>query len=542
MTPPSRAPVLDLPAPSRPRLLSAPELAFLVLTVLFWAAFVIVLGKDTSWDFRNYHWYAPYAFLNHREALDVVVAHQASYYNPFLDIPFYLLATHAHAWIALGILGAVQGANVVPLYLIAREGLRTPDRGIGAGALALLGQTGALSLSMFGTTYYDNVMSVFVLTALAILVLNREQLRLGTPARAACIAGAAGLITGMAMGLKLPEMPFCMGFAAALVALGGSLKQQATRLLAGGIAGVVGVALFSAWWMLHIKAMTGNPLFPYFNDYWHSPLALNSPYRDMRFIPFHFWRQLFFPFLFSIDWHVADDLGFQDIRVLVAYLAVIPAIVIWLLKRESDDSLVDKRVALILIAFAGVSYFVWLRFFAIYRYIILLEMLAPTLIVAAIGLYPLTRRARYYVLAALSFAILLTARSDFLERAPLEDPYIKVALPPIPRPGQTLVVMTGDAPMGFIVPSLPHQIPVLRIDGWMVQPKDGTLLTRRMRARVAAQFQSGGDVYLMSDATDMGRARDALAQYGLAIRWTECQQFDTNIVGTYQWCPVSRKS
>ena len=64
-------------------------------------------------------------------ALDVAVAHQASYYNPFLDIPFYWLATHTHAWIALGVLGAVQGANMVPLYLIAREGLRIADRELG---------------------------------------------------------------------------------------------------------------------------------------------------------------------------------------------------------------------------------------------------------------------------------------------------------------------------------------------------------------------------------------------------------------------------
>ena len=78
--------------------------------------------------------------------MDVAVAHQASYYNPFLDIPFYLLATHTRAWIALGVLGAVQGANVVPLYLIARDrpcALPTESRS-GAGALALLGQAGAL--------------------------------------------------------------------------------------------------------------------------------------------------------------------------------------------------------------------------------------------------------------------------------------------------------------------------------------------------------------------------------------------------------------
>src|SRR5579871_5560927 len=174
------------------------EYAFLGAMMLAWSAFVIVLGKDTSWDFRNYHWYAPYAFLNHRMGFDVVVAHQASYYNPFLDIPFYLLATHTHAWIALGVMGMVQGANVVPLYLIGRESLRIDDNKLGAGALALAGQFGALTLTEFGTTYYDNVMSVFVLGGLAILILNRQALRAGPLARTVAIAFLAGLITGSA--------------------------------------------------------------------------------------------------------------------------------------------------------------------------------------------------------------------------------------------------------------------------------------------------------------------------------------------------------
>jgi len=136
--------------------LTAREYAFLGLALLFWAAFVILLGKDTSWDFRNYHWYAPYALLNHRMAMDVVVAHQASYYNPYLDLPFYWLATHTRAWIALGVLGAVQGANLVPLYLMARSALRVnvepTDVKIMAGALGLLGLVGALTLTEFGTT------------------------------------------------------------------------------------------------------------------------------------------------------------------------------------------------------------------------------------------------------------------------------------------------------------------------------------------------------------------------------------------------------
>jgi hypothetical protein len=532
-----------MPAPTR---LTAREYAFLGLALLFWAAFVILLGKDTSWDFRNYHWYAPYALLNHRMAIDVAVAHQASYYNPYLDIPFYWLATHTRAWVALGILGAVQGANIIPLYLMARTALRVnasaSDIKLMAGALSLLGLVGALTLTEFGTTYYDNVMSVFVLSGLAILVLGRDVLRTGPLGKAAAIAGAAGLVTGMAMGLKLPEMPFCIGFAAALVALGGSWKHQVTRLLAGGAAGVIGFAIFSGPWMLYMYQLTGNPLFPYFNEYWKSPLALAAPYRDLRFVPSHFWRELFFPILFTMDWHVADDLGFQDIRVLLAYLLVIAAGLLWLVRRESRDALLDKRVTIVLFAFSALAYFEWLRVFAIYRYIILLEMLSPLLIVGAVGLLPLPRRTRYLVLGALCAACLLTARSDFLERAPVEDPYVEAALPPIPHPDNTMVLMTGDAPMGFIATTLPPRIAVLRIDGWMVQPRDGTRMTKDMMRRVAAHLASGGDLYLIADAADMARAHDALADYRLAIRWSECQQFDTNLIGTYQWCPLARKT
>ena len=384
-------------------------------------------------------------------------------------------------------------------------------------------------------------MSVFLFGGLALLVIHRQALRDGPPRRAAMIAGLAGFITGMAMGLKLPEMPFCIGFGAALVALGGSLRQQGARLLGGAVGGVLGFALFSVWWMLRMKGLTGNPLFPYFNEYFHSPLALDITYRDLRFIPTHFWRELFFPVLFSVDWHVADDLGFQDFRVCVAYFLVIGALLLWAARRHSKDPLIDTSVALPLFAFSAVSYFVWLKIFAIYRYIVGLEMLSPLLIVAAVGFLPLPRRPRYLVLAGLAFAILVTQRSDFLDRAPLGDPYIQAALPPIPDPGKTMVVMTGDAPMGFIATRLPPQIPVLRVDGWMVNPRDGTEITRQMKERVGGHLKAGGTLYLIADATEITQARDALTGYGLAIRWPECQQFDTNLVGTYQWCPLMRK-
>src|ERR1041385_5402108 len=211
-------------------------LEYLVLAALIagWAVFVVSLGKDMSWDFRNYHWYIPYAFLHDRMGFDVSVALQATYYNPFLDVLFYLLATHTPSWFALGVLGAVQGANIVPLYLIARSMLRVPQREIVAALLALFSATGSLTIGLAGTTYYDNVLSLFVLGGLAAIVCKREVLRDGPFANVLLISGLAGFSVGSAVGLKLPEGLFAFGFAAALAVLPGSLKRRAPRLTAGG--------------------------------------------------------------------------------------------------------------------------------------------------------------------------------------------------------------------------------------------------------------------------------------------------------------------
>jgi hypothetical protein len=525
--------------PSRSRWLAPPELAFLAAVVLAWAVFVILLGKDMSWDFRNYHWYIPYEFLHHRMGFDVAVAHQATYYNPFLDLPFYLLGTHTPSWFAVGVLGAVQGASIVPLYLIARELLRVPRQKLAAAILALFCATGSLTVGLSGTTYYDNVLSLFVLGGLAAVIVNRDTLRDGPLANALLIIGLAGFAVGCAVGLKLPQAPFAIGFAAALAVLPGSLKRRAARLAAGAVGGLAGVLLFAGYWFLKMWRETGNPLFPYFNQYFHSPLALTASYRDTRFIPHRLTKRLLFPILFSMDWHVADDLPFTDIRVGVAYVIGILTAPIALFRRRYENSIVDPTVVGALFAFAATSYLVWLFLFGIYRYILALEMLAPLLIVGAIGLWPIPRRAQAAAIAISAAAIFACLRYAMMDRAPLGDPYVQFRLPPIRDPHHAMLLMTGEAPMGYMVPELPADIPVIRIDGWMIRPEDGSKLTAETRARVR-NFR--GDLYGIADEYEVGRAGIALAGYGLGLKWTECTLFSTNLGGPYRFCPLKHLS
>ena len=69
-------------------------------------------------------------------------------------------------------------------------------------------------------------------------------------------------------------------------------------------------------------------------------------------------------------------------------------------------------------------------------------------------------------------------------------------------------------------------------------PAAGSKLTAETKARVAA-FK--GDMFLIADPYEMDRARAALAEYGLAIRWLQCGDIKTNMGDDLQFCPLARK-
>jgi hypothetical protein len=522
-------------APTRSSRLAPAEFLFLGIVMLGWAVMVVVRGKDCSWDFRNYHWYIPYAFLHARMGFDVAVAHQATYYNPLLDTPFYLLATHLKAWLALGILGAVQGSSVIPLYILCRTTFCIEPVRLIASILALICMAGSLNLYLAGATYYDNVMSLLVLSGLALIVARRDDLCDGRLGLGAWISAIAGILVGIAVGLKLPEAIFAFGFAAALAVLPGDWRHRGSRLAAGALGGLIGFGIFAGFWMAAMARLTGNPVFPYFNEVFHSPLALAAPYRDLRFIPHSLAHQVLFPLLFSLDWRVADDLPFHDIRVGVAYVLFIATIPLWLVARRRRNKLVAQDAAAALFAFAAISYIAWLRMFAIYRYILVLEMLAPIMIAASVGLWPLSVRTRLVTTALLLLWAQASMKALLPGRAPATDPYVQAAIPPIPHPDRTMILMTGEAPLGYLVPSLPAQIPVLRVDGWLIQPQDGSRLTGETRKRVAAFH---GDLFVIADVGELARSRDALAVYGLAIGDAKCRNIVTNLGGPYRFCPL----
>ncbi|MCC6919120.1 MAG: hypothetical protein IT548_07935 [Alphaproteobacteria bacterium] len=498
------------------------------------AGLAVWLGQSTSWDLRNYHWYNPYALLHGRMGFDAAVAHHATFYNPLIDLPLWAVGNAAPGWVASAFLGLVQGLNFSFLYLIARDALdgrAGPHRAI-AAVLAALGVSGGYAVILTGTTYYDNVVSVPVLAALWLVVRDRG-------ASWASLA-IAGLLVGLAVGLKLPTAPFGLAILAAVAAATwGDLRRCIGAVFVTGIAAFLGLMLASGWWFFVLWRETGNPLFPYFNDIIGSSLILDSSYRDTRFLPQSAMEALTFPFRFTQDWRVGSDWPVNDWRVAFAYVAVPLGVIAAAVRpRAAAPAAVPWHRARILFAFAAAAYVSWLAVFAIYRYITPLEMLGPLLIAAAIGLFPVPPPVRWGATVAALVAVVALTTLRPGNRAAFAEAIVTVSVPQIARPEATMALMTGVEPMGFVVPSFPPQIPFLRVDGYLVGPDSATAYLKRMTARIDAHLKSGGDLYTLYQPGEQARGDKALAQLGLR-RTEDCSIVTSNLAPPLNWCRVA---
>jgi hypothetical protein len=514
---------------------SRTEWLFLLAVVAGWGSFAVALGKDSGWDFLNYHWYVAYALLHGRLGFDMAVAHQATYFNPVIHVPFYLLATLASSWVALFYLGVLQGLNVIPLYWMSRSALSPSSPRWGAIVLPLIGMAGSTVVSMIRKTSYDqSLLSALVLSGLAVVIVGRSALQ--TPTRAAAgLAALSGLLVGVAVGLKPAEGPYAVGIALALLVPNGSLGTRVLRLAAGALGGAIGILLAGGTWFVLLAHYSGNPLFPFFNGFMHSPLIGGGSFLDSHFIPHGWWAALSFPIRFAVHYGVADDVPFRDLRIPFLYLLIPFAGALWLSGRRAPAALVWPEVSLILFAFCAASYVAWLRELAIYRYIVALEMLAPLVIAAAIGLLPISVRARLALTALLLATSAAVGRYASGPYVPRGDPYVQLSPLSIPDPQHSMILMSGYEPMAYLIPSLPASIPVLRIQGWLAGPGDSSGLSAVMRERVAAHR---GDLFLLYLPAERPLAIEAAAAYHLRIEASQCQQLNSNLGGPYAFCPL----
>ncbi|MEW6021515.1 MAG: hypothetical protein AB1807_05185 [Pseudomonadota bacterium] len=517
----------------------------------------LLMRQDSNWDLRNYHLYNPFALLNGKIGLDLAPAQMQTYFNPAIDLLYYGLVKSLPGPLAGFVMGVLHGLNFVLVALLARALLPPgPARSKLCLGLALAGMFGPAFVSELGNTMGDNLTALFVLSSLLLVVHHRGRLADGGGAG---LAAAAGLLAGIATGLKLTNAMYALALCLALLVLPGAPLRRLRTSFVFGLGVLAGIALSGGFWYWKMWTLFGNPLFPQFNAIFHSPLALPIGVGDMRFLPQGLGDKLLWPFIFAIDPLRVSEIRLTALIWPVLYVGFVLLAAHALLRRRAATAAASATPVRLLWVFVALSYLIWLNLFSIYRYLVPLELLAPLVLwLIAQHLLPGRLAARIVgVLLVLAFAASLHTQS--WGRAGWAREAYGAQVPAIANPAQSMVfTLHSDPPMGWLVTLFPADLAFAALGSnfpesagyrervaQMVAARSGPLYvllkgdralsdpapTPARRAAAEAAVRAGWE-----------RARPLLQAHGLALDSAGCTNHPARIGRNrmdFQLCPVS---
>ncbi len=246
------------------------------------AVWCIVAGKDLNFDFINYHLYGPHLLLEGRFDRDYFGGGLAGYLNPLVHIPLYLMVRAG--WHSLAIAGVLTFVHSLNLLLAWKIGDRLlpasqPSRRGYLFCGVLLAFSSPIFLAELGSSFAEALTSILVLAGL-LLVLDEYSKDDWDRKWFA----AAGLLLGLATGLKLANGLFAVGATFALLPMAGRKRGLAPNVFALVLGAVAGGLLTHGYWSFLLWREFGNPLFPMANNLFRAEDFPPVMFHDRRFL------------------------------------------------------------------------------------------------------------------------------------------------------------------------------------------------------------------------------------------------------------------
>ena len=531
---------------AKPRQARAAPLAWLVrhqvglslLALLAWTGETAWrLPGDASYDMLNYHLYGPFALLHGKWGVDIVPAQSQGFLPPTNDLYYYLLAR----WIGdvrllnLALMLPTAVARGLAFLLTLRLiGAATVTERLVALAATVVAATGAAAHPVLATTMSDMIPCSLVLGAVLLLVRG-DSGGTGVVAR----HGLAGVLAGVALGLKLTFSYAAVALAAALLAVPGPALRRRLSHAALFCAGA-GLAMLATggWWWWFLWTSTGNPVFPLYNNVFHSPLTWAGDFVDRRYLPRGLLQSLAYPFRWAFDRTplvTEPDEPMRDPRMALALLAGAVALMRSIGRPPDGAAGVRFAAAFFLIAFV-----LWEGQFSIFRYLSVLELLSGAMMAVAAFSVARSGRARQGVLGALVVLLAVLRVYTVYPNWGRQSVPGGEALPVQVRrlPEGSLVLFLDGAPLSYLALFEPDSVRFIGTNNNLTTPQQPGPAQERIRAAVAGQ---SSNLYSEENPGVGGVevADRTLAAYGL--RRSGCEPVMGAIVGTATWlCTLER--
>ena len=376
----------------------------LLACAIFFSWLALNYGRDVPWDYHNYHAYAVHILTHDRLSQDFFPAGLQGYLNPVGFIPFALiLRLRLDSMGTEALLASLHALNAFFLYLICRElarGLPRPSQ----WALFLgwlLGVCTPVFLIHLGSTFVDPVGSVLVLASVW-LVMSRNS------ARPALIAG---VLAGLSMAVKLSNAGFAIAIAVVICLpwRTESSRQWLHRVAFGAIGMVGGFAISQGYWSWRLYETMGNPFFPMFNSFFHSPYFSTESVGAFRFQPASLSDLFTLPYRLALfnSWTYLELLAPTAIPLALSVLSIGVGLKYLLKTALGHPQIQPRESGVRLAAFVLVASLLWIATSSNGRYAIpLFLLLGPLTAISALRLLP--QRYSLLLLGGLAALQLLT--------------------------------------------------------------------------------------------------------------------------------------
>ena len=523
------------------RLVTAPR--FLVYCCCTLAALLTTyhLGKDMAWDTLDYHFYAGFSALHDRFGQDYFAAGPQSYLNPYIFVPFYLLASSGLTALQVGlVLTAVQSVLLWLVYELTLA-IAPPTKPATRLALALCAVTLALAnpvlIGQLGSSFADVLTAELVLAAWLLLVLAA---RTPSTMRVVC----AALLLGCASALKLTNALHAVCAGVMVLLIPGNWRNKLRYATLFALAGVAGFAVVAAPWAIRLEHRFGNPFFPLLNGIFHSPEFTAARIIQYRFIPTSLGAALLRPFAMVTPRNMVHvEQAAPDLRYALLLAAAAVAALAWSWRRwrgntfRPEPTIRDDsgRVLAILGSAFLIDWVLWLTASGNSRYFISMACVAAALAVALIfracAQWPKARN--YLLLGVFAVQFYQLHYGTQYQSLPWDpgQPWFQVSVPKNLATQPALYLSIGIQSDSFIAPSLAPASGFINLEADYTLGPDGengrhvdALITRyspNLRMLIRDDRRDAG---YDTDLPNMSNAIDALGEFGLRLDATHCER------------------
>ncbi len=382
-----------------------------LMLFLITGGFISLLTKyELLWDFANYHYYNPWAFLNDRLMYDIIPAGVNTFLNPLVDIPLYLLIQNFNDYpnFITFLQGMWSGAAAFAFWLFVKNYFNISDiKGLSLAILALaIGTTSWAFFMQIGTSTNEMKMVLLVMLAYTILV---KQIKQETSGKYAAFF-LSGFLLGLAAGLKLTAIIYCVSGGLTLIMCAKYFKPFHKLLGMFVLGGLIGFLLTNGFWMWRMWDTFGNPIYPFLNNIFKSEWFGEYSFRDVKYLPTTFAQALFYPFYIMLGIIRGEGKGmiimdFRNLFMMIIFYCFVIYQIIHFIRFKKFKISTPANTFLWVLWFA--SYTVWLLLFSIQRYATQIFMLEAIIFVqTCIFLYPKQGNFKFIIYTSVSVWIL----------------------------------------------------------------------------------------------------------------------------------------